>query len=289
MVLMVVSGALRRHFGKKKLLPRKSMVAAVPISLREAGDTSSDNQASMSLVSLGTHLADPRKRLAHIKAATRAMKSTMGSVRNILPTDFPSLGVPWLMEAAVAVVGRTKVADRIPQVANVVVSNVPGPPVPLYLAGAKMLTNYPTSIVVHGMALNITVQSYDQSLDFGLMADAVAEPDIRDLARAIEAAYEDLHTLPLPGEPEEEAVPPGMVTRAARTLSGMMGKTVSATVGSPVGKAVGKSVSATVGATMGKALPKVAQDLMGAAISGAVSQVTGQGKARATARKGRAR
>jgi diacylglycerol O-acyltransferase len=64
------------------------------------------------------------------------------------------------------------VADRIPQVANVVISNVPGPPVQLYMAGARMLTNYPTSIVVHGMALNITVQSYDKHLDFGLMADA---------------------------------------------------------------------------------------------------------------------
>jgi diacylglycerol O-acyltransferase len=60
----------------------------------------------------------------------------------------------------------------LPQVANVVISNVPGPPMPLYMAGARMLTNYPTSIVVHGVALNITVQSYDQSMDFGLMADA---------------------------------------------------------------------------------------------------------------------
>ena len=103
-------------------------------------------------------------------AATAAMKSTMGSVKSILPTDFPSLGVPWLMEAMTALYGRAGVADRIPPVANVVISNVPGPTVPLYMAGAKMLTNYPTSIVVHGMALNITVQTYDQSLDFGLIA-----------------------------------------------------------------------------------------------------------------------
>ena len=76
-------------------------------------------------------------------------------------------------------------ADKLPPVANVVISNVPGPPVPLYMAGAKMLTNYPCSIVVHGVALNITVQSYDQSLDFGLMADAAAMPDVRELADAI--------------------------------------------------------------------------------------------------------
>jgi diacylglycerol O-acyltransferase len=172
MVLMLCSSALRRYFGKRRTLPRKSLIAAVPISLRDKGDASPDNQASMSFISLGTNVADPRKRLAHIKAATAAMKSTMGSLKSILPTDYPSLGIPWLIEAATALYGKARVADRIPQVANVVISNVPGPPVQLYMAGARMLTNYPTSIVVHGMALNITVQSYDKNLDFGLMADA---------------------------------------------------------------------------------------------------------------------
>ena len=110
----------------------------VPISLREAGDTNPDNQASMSLVSLGTHLADPGKRLAHIRAATTAMKSTMGRMKSILPTDYPSIGVPWLIEAAASLYGKAKAAERLPQVANVVISNVPGPQVPLYLAGARV-------------------------------------------------------------------------------------------------------------------------------------------------------
>jgi WS/DGAT/MGAT family acyltransferase len=210
MVLMVCSSALRRHYAKKHVLPRKSMVAAVPISLRAKGDTSSDNQASMSLISLGTHIADPRRRLAHVKAATAAMKSTMGSLKSVLPTDFPSLGIPWLIEAATALYGRARVADRIPQVANVVISNVPGPPTALYMAGARMLSNYPTSIVVHGLALNITVQSYDQSLDFGLIADAAAMPDVRDLAEAIRTAFDDLLLMPLPGQTDDDdgTVPP---------------------------------------------------------------------------------
>ena len=63
MVLMVVSTALRRYLGKKHTLPKKSLIAAVPISLRKPGDTTSDNQASISLISLGTHIADPMKRL----------------------------------------------------------------------------------------------------------------------------------------------------------------------------------------------------------------------------------
>jgi WS/DGAT/MGAT family acyltransferase len=221
MVLMICSSALRRHYGKKRTLPRKSMVAAVPISLRAKGDTSSDNQASMSLISLGTHIADPRRRLAHVKAATAAMKSTMGGLKSVLPTDFPSLGIPWLIEAATALYGRARVADRIPQVANLVISNVPGPPVPLYMAGARMLSNYPTSIVVHGMALNITVQSYDQSLDFGLIADSAAMPDVQDLAEAIRTAFDDMRALPVSGLSDENAddtadEPPAPTKRGAR-------------------------------------------------------------------------
>jgi diacylglycerol O-acyltransferase / wax synthase len=77
----------------------------------------------------------------------------------------------------------------------VVVSNVPGPAVPLYLAGARMLTNYPCSIVTHGVGLNVTVQSYDQSLDFGLMADAAAMPDVRRLAEEVAAAAAEFAAL----------------------------------------------------------------------------------------------
>lgn len=266
MVLMLCSSALRRHYAKRRLLPRKSLVAAVPITLRQAGDTSADNQASMSLVSLGTHIADTRKRLAHVQAATAAMKSTMGGLKSILPTDYPSLGIPWLIEAATALYGKARVADRIPQVANVVISNVPGPPVPLYMAGAKMLTNYPTSIVVHGLALNITVQSYDRSLDFGLMADAQAMPDVRELADAITIAFDDLRALARPGEPDpEELPPPGMVGRAARGFTDV--------------------VTGATGAVTG-AMGKVARQVMSSAVETAVSQVTGRGKpARAPARR----
>lgn len=195
MVLMVCGSALRSHLRSRGALPAKSLVAAVPISLRAKGDTRPDNQASMALVSLGTHLADTRRRLAHVKTATAAMKSTMRGLESILPTDYPSLGVPWLIEAATALYGKARVAERMPLLANLVISNVPGPPLALYLAGARMLANYPTSIIVHGLALNITVQSYNGSLDFGLMADAVALPDVHELAAAIRVAFDELRKL----------------------------------------------------------------------------------------------
>ncbi len=216
MVLMLCSSALRAHFREHGPLPRQSMVAAVPVSLRAKGNTSADNQASMTLISLGTQIADPQRRLAHIKAATRSMKSTLAGVKSVLPTDFPSIGVPWLMSAATALYQRAKVADKLPPVANVVISNVPGPPVPLYMAGAKMLTNYPCSIVVHGVALNITVQSYDQSLDFGLMADAAAMPEVRELAALLRVAFDELRALAV-DEPDVDV--PATATRTTKAAA----------------------------------------------------------------------
>jgi len=259
MVLALCSGALRRYYAKRHTLPKKSLVAAVPISLRMKGDAAADNQASMSLISLGTNVADPGKRLAHIMAASKAMKSTMGGLKSVLPTDFPSLGLPWLMEAAAAIYGRAKVADRIPQVANVVVSNVPGPPVTLYLAGAKMLTNYPTSIIVHGMGLNITVQSYDQSLDIGLMADAVAMPDVRELADDILITMDDLRALPGPGDHDhpDTLSALGLVTRASRAVTGTVSKSVTKTVAGAVSDVVSRVARQVAGAAMEAAASKV--------------------------------
>ena len=200
-VLMICSGALRRYFLRHGPLPRKSLVAGVPISTRTKGDTSSNNQATMTVVSLGTHIGDPKKRLAHVLAATAAMKNNMGHMKSLMPSDFPSLGVPWLMQGLGALYAKAKVADRLPAIANVTISNVPGPTVPLYMAGAKMLTNYPTSIVVHGVALNITVQTYNESLEFGLISCGDAMPDVAELALHVQEAFEEFQALPPTGAP----------------------------------------------------------------------------------------
>jgi len=250
-VLLLCASALRRWLGQHGGVPRKSLVAAVPISLRQKGDASADNQASMSLVSLGTHITDLRKRFDYIKRASADMKSTMGGLKSVLPTDYPSIGMPWLMEAAAALYGKAKVADRIPLVANLVISNVPGPPVPLYLAGARLVNNFPTSIVVHGLALNITVQSYDQQMDFGMMADAQAMPDVRSLADAMRVAFDDLCLLD-----EEMNAPPtladtglAVADQARKRLLGGLGS-----MGGRVGSAMGRAVSEAVGLAVGKAV-----------------------------------
>jgi diacylglycerol O-acyltransferase / wax synthase len=187
MVLWLCSTAMRDYLRESRELPDKSLVAGVPISLRSEGDTRSNNQVSGTVIDLATHIADPAKRLAAIMVATQAMKTQMGTFGDLIPKDFPSLGSPWLLSGLASLYGRSRLAHRL-RVANVTISNVPGPQVPLYLAGAKMVGNYPLSIVVHGVALNITVQSYMGQLCFGLIACRRAVPDVKELAAHLQQA-----------------------------------------------------------------------------------------------------
>ena len=110
-----------------------------------------------------------RDRLKAIKRGTSAMKKQMGTFGGVIPTDFPSLGSPWLISGLASLYGRSRIADWL-RITNVTISNVPGSRVPVYLCGAKMTDYYPLSIVVHGIALNITVQSHVDQLCFGLIA-----------------------------------------------------------------------------------------------------------------------
>ena len=242
-VLMICSGALRRNFLKHGPLPRKSMVAGVPISTRAKGDASSNNQATMTVVSLGTHIADPAKRLAHVLAATAAMKAGMGAMKSLMPTDFPSIGVPWLMAGLGALYAKARVADRLPAIANVTISNVPGPTVPLYMAGARMLTNYPTSIVVHGVALNITVQTYDESLEFGLIACGCAMPEVAELARHVQAAFDEFQALP--SSVEAAPVAPSLAKKPAPTATAATKNAASRRVPAKKASLPGKSATKT--------------------------------------------
>ena len=116
----------------------------------------------------------------------------MGRVKAALPTDFPLFGAPWLMSGIASIVSRSRLLNLLPPIANVVISNVPGSPVPMYFAGARVVSYYPVSIVAHSMALNVTVQSYDGRLDYGLIACRRAMPDLTDLGDYLLAEHEAL-------------------------------------------------------------------------------------------------
>ena len=138
-VLASCAGAMRRYLHEYDALPGKAMSAAVPASLRAEGDTSADNQVSMMLVTLASDVKDPLERLRAIGAASKKTKALMGAASAALPLDFPLLGAPWLMSGLASLYGRSRLANVVPPLANVVVSNVAGPPVAVYFAGAKML------------------------------------------------------------------------------------------------------------------------------------------------------
>ncbi|RZJ16061.1 MAG: wax ester/triacylglycerol synthase family O-acyltransferase, partial [Haliea sp.] len=198
-VLWICSTALRNYLKKHASLPAKPLVAAMPVSLREESNKELNNQASITVVDLGTHLAHPMKRMNAIMASTAKVKDALVNLKSVLPTDYPSLLAPWLVGGAAKALfktyGKGSVAERLPTIANVAISNVPGPQVPLYLAGARMLTFHPLSIVMHGLALNITIQTYAGSVDFGVIADKKAVPHAQDLADLLEAAFEEAQSL----------------------------------------------------------------------------------------------
>ena len=147
---------------------------------------------------------------------TAVQDAVAGRLLPMRPTDFPSLGAPLIMSGLASLYGRSRLADRI-RVANVAISNVPGSPVPVYLAGARMLDYYPVSIVGHGVALNITVQSYQGQLCFGLIACRRAVPDVREIAHHMQRAFDALKKLPLPeAEPAPAALPAPAKRRAPR-------------------------------------------------------------------------
>jgi WS/DGAT/MGAT family acyltransferase len=213
--LWICSTALRSYLAQHDSVPTKSLVAAMPVSLREAGAsdaTELGNQVSMSLVELGTHIANPLKRMNAIMASTAKVKRSMQSLKGLLPTDYPSLLAPWLVggaaKAALSAYGKTGLASRLPMVANLAISNVPGPPVPLYLAGARIVSFHPLSIVIHGLALNITIQTYAGHVDFGIVAGKKALPHAQDLVRAIEDAFGQAQALlGAPAAPAPVAAP----------------------------------------------------------------------------------
>ncbi len=194
-ILATVSGALRRFYADDKKILSKSMIGAVPASLRTPGDTTQSNQVTMMLIDMATNIADPAKRMAAIREASNAAKTLTGSMKGAMTavtSDLPTLGIPWLMGIITPLYKTAVGTNRIPVVANLVISNVPGPPMPLYMAGAKLKSYYPVSIVTHGLALNITIHSYAGSLDYGFIAAKEQVPKLAHLIKCLKAAHHEL-------------------------------------------------------------------------------------------------
>ncbi len=214
-VMATTAGGLRAFLRENNELPDKPLLAAVPVSLRAEGDTTSNNQVSMVTMSLATDVKDPLARIRKIHASSANTKAKMGRYKAAIPTDFPLPLAPWLMSAMASLFSRSRLANVMPPLANLVISNVAGIPVQLYFAGAKVVSYYPVSIPAHSMALNVTVQSYNGRLDYGLIACRRALPDVNELADALLAEHRSLLELALAQAPAQD----GAATVAA-TVTG---------------------------------------------------------------------
>lgn len=196
-VMAICSGALRNYLNKKRKLPDAPLTAFIPISTREAGNTDINNQVFGMNCSLATNYSKPLKRLEKIKAETGTSKAMASSVKDLSPTDYTLIGAPMLLPALMNMYGKSGLADILPNAVNVTISNTAGPPFPMYCAGAKVTALYPVSIPIHGIGLNLTVQSYLDKMDFGLTADHASVPDIANLGDLIVDSFEELKKLVL--------------------------------------------------------------------------------------------
>lgn len=184
-VLAVLGRGLRRYIEEEGDELSRSLVAAVPISVRREGDDTFDNQVSGMTVPLHDDVDDAREQLRLIRQNTAGAKERMGAVAATVLTDWSENTVPGLATQAFRFYTRMGLARRHPPIANVTISNVPGPPVPIYLAGSRMEAMFPLGPVIPNQRVNLTVVSYLDDMYLGAIADREHVPDVRGLVEHV--------------------------------------------------------------------------------------------------------
>ncbi|MFV0318548.1 MAG: WS/DGAT/MGAT family O-acyltransferase [Microthrixaceae bacterium] len=190
-ILAVCSGTLRRYLDEHHELPEESLIATCPVSVRvddEAG--SNGNKVSAMFASLATDVEDPVKRVEEISRSTGGAKSDHDMIGARTLTDWAEWAAPRTFGLAARLYGSMN--DSLRPIHNLVISNVPGPPFPLYLGGAELVAAYPMGPIMDGAGLNITVLSYRNHIDIGFLADRDLVPDVWHLAEAVQPAFDEL-------------------------------------------------------------------------------------------------
>lgn len=177
-VLAISATALRRYLSDTGDLPTNPLIAMVPVSIRTGSESDAyTNQVSAVLASLHTDLDDPLARLAAIHESMTTAKGMSRAMPATLLTDLAHFAPPAVAARASRLATRTSVMNRVKSPFNLVISNVPGPQTTLYTSGAVLEHFYPVSTIVEGQGMNITVQSYRNALDFGVVTCRELVPD----------------------------------------------------------------------------------------------------------------
>lgn len=207
-VLAVVAGALRRFLESKNELPTDPLVVMAPISIRSADEKGAlGNRVSGMTLPIPTNEADPLERLRTVHTTTQASKEMASAIPARTLTDFNQF-IPWALAGLAArTAASLKLAETMAPAINTVVTNVPGPQVPLYMAGAKLLKQFGMGPVTDGMGIMHPVLSYNGEIAISVTACREMLPDPGFYAECIQASFDEL----------AEATAPPPRPRASRT------------------------------------------------------------------------
>ncbi len=192
-VLAVCAGALRRYLNEKEDLPEKPLVAMVPVSVRAEDERGSmGNKVSAMLVSLATDEDDAGVRLEKIRASTTDSKihhqavgaRTLSDVGEFIPFALAGVGT--------RLYTRMHLADKLKPIFNLVITNVPGPQVPLYVGGARLLAHVGFAPIFDGVGLILPIFSYDGTLAIGATSDREIMPDVDVFTGYLEESLDEL-------------------------------------------------------------------------------------------------
>ena len=185
-VLAICSGALRQYLQNHAELPEQSLKSMVPVSLRQAGDLESSNAIAAISADLATDIADPARRIQAIMASIRAGKAFYAGMS---PREIELVST--ILQSPTLLLLPLGLMSKLPPY-NVAISNVPGIRETMYWNGARMDGSYPLSIVTDGMAMNITLVTYDQNVDFGIVACRRSVPQVQRFIDYMEHALVEL-------------------------------------------------------------------------------------------------
>ncbi len=192
-VIALCAGALRKHFETQDEVVDVDLVAMVPISVRTADERGEmGNKVSAMLTSLATTIDDPADRLAAIVAGTRRAKEQEKAIPADTLSDWTEFMAPAVAARAARLYSAMRVADRVRPLFNVIISNVPGPGMPLYTGGAQLEAMYPMGPIADSASLNITIFSYRGSIHFGIVACRETLPDVDRLAGQLQDSLDEL-------------------------------------------------------------------------------------------------
>lgn len=182
-VLALCGGALRRYLADRGELPTSSLIATVPVSVHgKSRRGAGRNKVSSLFTRLGTDIDDPLERIEDLAVRNANAKEHHQAIPADTLQDWAEFAAPRTFGLAVRMVSGLRLAERGPVIHNLVLSNVPGPPVPLYFLGARVDALYPFGPIFHGAGLNVTVMSNNGVVHVGLIACRESMPNAWELA-----------------------------------------------------------------------------------------------------------